>query len=77
MAGSMVPEYVRRLMLAEPSMMALPGSISMVKIEHDDDCAIFSGGICACDPNITSRTEDGRVLRILSDGRVVDETAKN
>jgi hypothetical protein len=49
--------YVKKqmAMLAEGLLQVRPGEAQNVEVAHDDDCAIFRGGYCGCDPDIRVR----------------------
>lgn len=34
-----------------------PGTVRAVDVFHDNDCAIFSGGVCDCDPDVLLRPD--------------------
>ena len=77
MSSDATPEYVRRLTLAlDHGLFDLVGSggVMQTSVAHDDKgrkrCAIYSGGPCNCDPEITISTPTGR-FRILRNGRMV------
>jgi len=44
-----VPNYLTKLARALPST---PGLVRVI-VEHDSWCAVFSGGVCNCDPIVT------------------------
>jgi len=43
--------YVRRIM-ALIKAGNITGTLGMLDVYHDDDCAVFSGGFCNCDCEI-------------------------
>jgi hypothetical protein len=49
--------YVRKQlrMVAEGKLPVRPGRLQHVEVRHDDNCPIFGGGYCACDPDIRLR----------------------
>lgn len=62
-------EYMKRLQLAQSGLIAIGGFIE-TSVSHDDYCAIYKGGKCNCDPDITAMTESS-AIRILKDGSIV------
>ena len=46
--------YVNKVMESIPGLrdMLSPGSLTLVQVLHDDDCGIFSGQSCDCDPDL-------------------------
>ena len=36
----------------EGALRAEPGSVQSIEVAHDDDCKIFDGGLCNCDPEV-------------------------
>lgn len=65
-------EYMRRLMKAVERGAIKQGDIAFASVAHDDWCSIYGGGACNCDPEISVRTERGR-LRISADGSATPE----
>lgn len=35
-----------------------PGQVKIIDVYHDDCCALWSGGLCDCDPEIADRPAD-------------------
>ena len=46
--------HIRKIMalVQEGVLRAEPGSVQSIEVAHDDDCPIFNGGLCQCDPDI-------------------------
>ena len=38
--------------MIEAGEIPLDVGLSKIDVYHDDDCAVFSGGFCDCDPDI-------------------------
>jgi len=36
---------------------AKPGTVTLVCVAHDGWCAVFRGGLCDCNPTITTRRD--------------------
>ena len=51
--------YVKKIMeLFEDGKLDLdPGTLSHLHVFHDDDCAVWDGGFCDCEPELV--LEDG------------------
>jgi hypothetical protein len=52
--------YVKHLPQAGPEVIGRPGVHHLV-MHHDQDCRIYSGGQCSCDPQISFYSEPERV----------------
>jgi hypothetical protein len=52
------PNYIAAVERAAAEHPPQPGTFTEVLIFHDDDCAIFDGGCCDCDPRVEFRTPD-------------------
>ena len=46
------PHYLKILEKAYQAGFFPPGSVGEIEIQHDNDCAIFKGGACNCDPTV-------------------------
>lgn len=45
------------------------GTVSIVTVAHDDDCALLTiGGTCNCNPDIRITRQDGSEVKVLKDG---------
>lgn len=44
--------YIKKLLAlaSEGKLDLAPGTLSHLHVLHDDDCAVWSGGFCDCDP---------------------------
>lgn len=52
--GSAQNNYMKKLlMMREAGQLGKPGEVQEVNISHDKDCAVFAGGFCGCNPDIT------------------------
>jgi len=51
------PNYIRALKAAIRSgkLKTAAGQVVHIDVAHDDWCAIFKGGICNCDPEVSFR----------------------
>jgi hypothetical protein len=54
-------EYEKRLEKAIALGIIDKGSVAHATIAHDDDCNIYNGYECDCNPDITIHTTDGPV----------------
>ena len=54
-AGAMPQNnYMKKIaMMQEAGQLGKPGALEEVTIMHDEECPIFSGGFCSCNPDIT------------------------
>lgn len=53
-----IPNYIKQILAAyqsEPSIKT-PG-VKMVHVYHDDDCGIFKGKPCDCNPDVVVETK--------------------
>ncbi len=64
-------EYLRRILLGHAHGLFEAASVCHLVIAHDEDCGIYRGGLCDCDPTITLQAR-GRHLELLADGTVRD-----
>ena len=55
-----LPNYFQKLidLVDQNPNLTAPGTVTHSVIAHDDWCAIFHGGACNCDPDITLVPED-------------------
>jgi hypothetical protein len=61
-------EYLKRQLLAADAILALrPDGVMETTVLHDDDCGVYKGHECNCDPDITFTT-NGHSYSILKDG---------
>ncbi len=44
-----------KVLIRKGVLRAEPGSIQSIEVAHDDDCGIFNGGLCNCDPDVRLR----------------------
>lgn len=63
-------EYQRRLDLALSMGILDRGTVNLAKVRHDSWCGSLSGGECNCDPDISIRTQGGRMFWVQKDGTV-------
>ena len=48
-----VPAYLAPLLALIRSSGAMrPGTVTHLKVEHDDWCGYFAAGVCDCNPNV-------------------------
>jgi hypothetical protein len=47
-----IPIYIKKIYRAywDGTLKPIPGMV--IHVQHDDDCQIFTGGPCTCDPDI-------------------------
>lgn len=63
-------EYIRRLATAS-ARGELPKGYSDIRVVHDDWCPHLTGsGVCRCDPIITLKTFEGKLMSVTRKGRV-------
>ena len=48
----MPPSYLRQVL--EHAKDVRPGEVVQVEVRHDDDCGIFEGRPCDCEPEVES-----------------------
>ena len=48
------PKYLAEV-IAEGRTHGKPGEVTVVDVYHDDDCAIWQGGPCDCQPVVKAR----------------------
>jgi len=39
---------------------AKPGTVTQIRVYHDDWCSVFRGGLCDCNPEVTVADAAGR-----------------
>lgn len=49
-------------MLSDGELVFAPGAANEIDVFHDDWCAIYTGGLCNCDPEIWPRRSSKPVL---------------
>jgi len=54
-----LPPYASKVLAAIQVHGIAPGAVQVVHILHDDDCRIFSGRPCTCDPDVRIVTRGG------------------
>ena len=50
--GKKKPKYLKKILQRISSKQLVPGTISMIRVYHDDWCAIYKGNPCNCNPDI-------------------------
>ena len=54
-------EYLKRINKALANGVLDAGSVAHAKVAHDNDCGIYKGDECHCDPEITIETDKGKL----------------
>ena len=72
-------DYARRVLRAFERGVLERGEVGDVRVIHDDDCGVFTGGLCECDCDIrvTCIDREGRAKSFLigNDGELVSPNA--
>ena len=59
-AAEKIPKYVGMVVEAVSRLQPIPGTVSIVKVFHDDDCSIWKTGECDCDSDVDLPDWPGR-----------------
>ncbi len=48
--------YIPKVLALSLAATLEPGTVSAILVTHDDWCAIYRGGCCDCDPDVSIKT---------------------
>lgn len=59
-AAEKIPKYVDKFLVAVSRLQPVPGTVSVMRVFHDDGCRIWKTGLCTCDPDVELPDWPGR-----------------
>lgn len=68
----MAMTYTDRLLLACASGLLTVGGLAQVDVQHSEDCDVWEGRVCSCEPDITV-LHGGRIFSVGPQGDVTEE----
>ena len=54
------PAYLKAVKAFLDATPVVPGEVTELAVQHDDDCGVFRGRACGCNPTVTTLRDHRR-----------------